>query len=251
MNRLENKVAIVTGGTSGMGKATCKLFAEEGAKVVVAGRRQEQGDAVVAEIREKGGEATFVKTDLSKPEDLENLVARTVETYGGIDVLINDAAFYSTKPMADLPLDEWNYSWAVNVTAPFYLSKIAIPYMQKRGAGRIVNISSIAGAQSKYGCAAYTSTKHAVLGLTKAIAREYGPTIRANCIMPGAVMTPMLEPATKTPEGQASIKAMVADSNVKRVGQPEEIAQVCLFFATDESSFVAGQCVRVDGGLDL
>lgn len=251
MGKLDGKVAIVTGSTSGMGRATAKLFAQEGARVVVTGRNKERGENVLKEIQKAGGDAILALADLSKLEEVDNLVAKAVEAYGTVDVLINNAAFYSTTPLQDLPLEEWRYSYAVNVTAPFYLCKLVAPYMQKSGAGRIVNISSVAGAQSKYGCAAYAATKHAVLGLTRAMARELGPAIRTNCVMPGAVMTPMLEPATKSDVGRAAIKAMNDDSNVKRVGDPAEVAQVNLFFASEDSSFVAGQCIRVDGGLDL
>ena len=250
-NKLLNKVAIVTGGTSGMGKATSKLFASEGAKVVIAGIVPADGAEVVADIKANGGEALYVDADVTKPEDLDNLVECAVEAYGGIDILINNAGYLSSSTMLDISLDEWNYTWAVNVTGPFYLSKIVIPIMQERGAGSIVNIASIAALESKFGEVAYTTTKSASLGLTRSIAREFGPTIRANCIMPGIVMTPMFESEAESPGGMEFANAVLETCSLKRFGQPEDIANVCLFFASDQSSYMTGQCVRVDGGIDL
>ena len=146
--KLENKVAIVTGGTSAVGRAVSSLFAGEGAKVVVAGTSSEEGDAVVAQILAQGGEAIYVEADIGSNEDADNLVAKAVETYGGIDILINNAGDLGSGSMTDISLNEWNKAWAVNVTGPLYLSKAAASSMLERGRGSIVYISSVAGDQS-------------------------------------------------------------------------------------------------------
>ncbi|SCG83079.1 short-chain dehydrogenase/reductase SDR [Proteiniborus sp. DW1] len=245
--RLKDKVAIVTGSTSGMGRATAELFAKEGAKVVVTGRNEERAKEVVNRIKAEGNEAIYIIADTSNMDEVKKIFDKTIEAYGTVDILFNNAGMLSTTPIADLTLDEWNKTFSVNVTAPLYLSQLCAPIMKAKGKGVIINTSSVAGAHAHHGTAAYVTTKHALNGLTKSMAYEFGPEIRVNAILPGAIMTAMVDSVG----GEAAVKHLIEDSPLKKAGQPEEIATVALFLSTDESSFITGQLLRVDGGIDL
>ncbi len=245
--KLKGKVAIVTGSTSGMGRATAKLFAREGAKVVVTGRNEERAKEVVNKITSEGNEAIYVVADMLKMEDVKNIFDKTIEAYGTVDILFNNAGMLSVTPIDKLTLEEWENIFRVNVTAPLYLSQLVAPIMKEKGKGVIINTSSVAGAHAHHGMAAYVSSKHALSGLTKSMAWEYGPEIRANAILPGAIMTAMVDSVG----GEAAVKHLVEGSPIKKAGQPEEIATAALFLASDDSSFVTGQLIRVDGGIDI
>lgn len=245
--KLKNKVAIITGSTSGMGRATAELFASEGAKVVVTGRNEERAKEVVEKIKGEGNEAIYVIADMLKIKDIERIVEKTIEEYGTVDILFNNAGMLSVTPIDDLTLEEWENVFRVNVTAPLYLSQLVAPIMKEKGKGVIINISSVAGAHAHHGMAAYVSSKHAISGLTKSMAWEFGPEIRANAILPGAIMTAMVDSVG----GEAAVKHLVKGSPIKKAGQPEEIATAALFLASDDSSFVTGQLLRVDGGIDI
>ncbi len=245
--RLKGKVAIVTGSTSGMGRATAELFAREGAKVVVTGRNEERAKEVVDKIKAEGNEAIYIVADMTKLEDVKMIFDKTMEAYGTVDILFNNAGMLSITPLMNLSLKEWEDTFRVNVTAPLHLAQLVTPLMKEKGKGIIINTSSVAGAHAHHGMAAYVSSKHALSGLTKSMAWELGPEVRVNAILPGAIMTAMVESVG----GDAAVKHLVEGSPLKKSGQPDEIATVALFLATDESSFVTGQLLRVDGGIDI
>lgn len=245
--RLKDKVAIITGSTSGMGRATAILFAREGAKVVVTGRNEKRAKMVVDQIKAEGNEATYIIVDMLNTADLRKIVDLAVEKYGTVDILYNNAGLLSITPISELSLQEWDDVMRVNVTAPLYLSQLVAPIMKEKGKGVIINTGSVAGAHARHGLAAYVTSKHALSGLTKSMAFEYGPQIRVNAILPGAIMTAMVESVG----GEAAIKHLIQASPLKKSGEPEEIATVALFLATDDSSFMTGQLVRVDGGIDV
>lgn len=245
--RLKDKVAIITGSTSGMGRATAVLFAREGAKVVVVGRNEKRAKEVVDEIRKEGNEAIYVIADMLNLDDVRNIFTRTMEEYGTVDILFNNAGMLSITPLLDLTLEEWENVYRVNVTAPLLLAQLVAPVMKEKGKGIIINTSSVAGAHAHHGTAAYVTSKHALSGLTKSMAWELGPEIRVNAILPGAIMTAMVDSVG----GEAAVKHLKEGSPLKKVGASEEIASVALFLATEDSSFVTGQLLRVDGGIDI
>ncbi|MGH0052506.1 MAG: SDR family NAD(P)-dependent oxidoreductase [Sphaerochaetaceae bacterium] len=246
MGRLMGKVAIITGATSGMGRDTAYVFAEEGAKVMVVGRNEDRAAEVVENIERNGGEASYFIADLSSREDVEKIVDQTVSKYGTVDILINNAGLLSLKNSLEVSLEEWDKVMQVNVTSQLMLAKAVAPIMKEKGQGYIVNIGSVAGTSARWGASAYATTKHAVNGLTKALARELGPEIRVNAILPGAIKTAMLDSVG----GEAAVEPMKQMSPLKRAGEGREIGTACLFFSTEDSSFVTGQLLRVDGGVD-
>lgn len=245
--RLKDKVAIITGSTSGMGRATAELFAREGAKVVVTGRNEERAKEVVNKIKSEGNEAIYVVADMLKIEDVKKIFDTTIETYGTVDILFNNAGMLSVTPLQEISLEEWDNTFKVNVTAPLYLTQLCAPIMKEKGKGVIINTSSVAGADAHHGFVAYVSSKHAMSGLTKSMAWELGPEIRVNAILPGAIMTAMVDSVG----GEAAVKHLIEGSPLKKSGQPEEIATAALFLASDDSSFITGQLIRVDGGIDI
>jgi 3-oxoacyl-[acyl-carrier protein] reductase len=245
--KLKDKVAIVTGSTSGMGRATAVLFAREGAKVVVAGRNEKRAKEVVDQIKNEGLEAIYVLADMSKPEDSKVLVDKALEAYGTVDILFNNAGMLSMSPLQELKMEEWDRVMNVNVTSVLYLTQLVAPIMKKKGKGVIINTSSVAGFAAHHGFAAYVTTKHALVGLTKSMAWELGPEIRVNAIAPGAIHTAMVDSIG----GVEAVKDLIEGSPLKRIGQPEDIASVALFLACDDSSFITGQVLRVDGGIDI
>lgn len=247
MGRLEGKVAIITGSTSGMGRDTAYVFAEEGAKIVVTGRSEERAKEVVAAIKEKGGEAIYVVADMSDLDQIPRIFEETMKHFGTVDILYNNAGLLSLTSMMDMTMDEWTKVYNVNVTAPMILSKLCVPVMKEKGKGIILNTGSIAGTSARWGPIAYCSSKHASNGLTEAMARELGPEIRVNAILPGAIETAMLDSVG----GVDAMAGMVQMSPLKRTGKGSEIGTAALFLCTDDSSFITGQLLRVDGGVDV
>lgn len=245
--KLKDKVAIITGSTSGMGRATAVLFAREGAKVVVTGRNEERAKAVVDQIKGEGHEAMYVIVDTSKLEDVKALVDKTLEAYGTVDVLFNNAGALSMSPLLNLSLEEWDKVMTVNVTSALYLAQLVAPIMKKKGKGVIINTSSVAGFGAHHGFTSYVSSKHAMNGLTKSMAWELGPEIRVNAIAPGLIHTAMVDSIG----GLEVLQGMIEASPLKRAGQPEDIASVALFLACDDSSFIDGQIIKVDGGVEI
>ena len=244
--KLEGKVAIVTGATSGMGRATAVLFAKEGAKVVVTGRNEERAQAVVDEIKGNGGEAIYVIVDASNVEDCKKIFDATIEAFGTVDILVNNAGMLSMSPLLDVSIEEWNKVFAVNVTSALYLTQLCAPVMKEKGKGVIVNVASVASDAAHHGFAAYISSKHAMAGLSKSMAWELGPEIRVNAIAPGAIHTAMVDSIG----GPSVLQGMIDNCPCKRVGQPEDIAGAALFLASDDCTFLTGQIIKVDGGFE-
>lgn len=244
--RLKDKVAIITGAASGIGKATAKLFAEQGAKVVVADIDKNGGNQTVTDINEDGNEAIFIYTDVTIKTHTEQMVAQTVNIYGKLDILFNNAGIAMRLPVAELPEADWHRCIDVNLTGVFLCAKAAIPAMQSNGVGSIINMSSIYGIVGADVRAAYVASKGAVTNLTRGMALDYAQdNIRVNCICPGFVETPLVAGVIKTPEEYQQL----ADKHpMRRLGQPEEIAYGALYLASDESAFVTGIALPIDGG---
>ncbi len=249
MSRLAGKVAIVTGAASGIGRATALLFAAEGAKVVAADVDKARGDTVVQEIASAGGDAVFVRVDISSPEQVEALVRTAVETYGKLDVIFNNAGIEGQQgSTADCTVENFDRVISINLKGVFLGMKYAIPAMLRNGGGSIINTASVAGLVGFVNIPAYCASKGGVLQLTKTAALEYGKQgIRVNAICPGVIATPMIERFTET-AGEAGRQAMEAMEPIGRMGKPEEIAQMALFLASDESAFCTGAPFIVDGG---
>jgi NAD(P)-dependent dehydrogenase (short-subunit alcohol dehydrogenase family) len=247
---LEGKVAIVTGAGRGIGRAIARLFAAEGAAVVVAARSEGEGEETVLLIREAGGEARFIATDVGRDGAVRDLVAETVRAYGRLDALVNNAGIGGPgKPLAETDEAEWDRVIDINLKGCYLGMRYAIPHLRATR-GAIVNLSSVLAEQTLPGCTAYTASKAAIIGLTKATALEVGRDgIRVNCILPGSTDTPMMWDGL-TDEERVEIEPLVAGAApLGTVGRPEEIARVALFLVSDAASFMTGAAVLVDGGL--
>lgn len=245
MKILDNKVALVTGAGSGIGLAIAKLYAKEGAKVIVSDINEEHGKSAVEEIKSEGGEATFVKADTSNPEQVEALVNATVEAYGRLDIACNNAGIGGEQKLTgDYSIDSWKKVLDVNLDGVFYGCKYELTQMEKNGGGVIVNIASIHGTVAAPLSSAYTTSKHAVVGLTKNIGAEYGQkNIRCNAVGPAYIETPLLESASGDMK-----EALISKHPMGRLGRPEEVAELVLFLSSDKSSFMTGGYYLVDGG---
>ena len=245
--KLQGKVALVTGAGSGMGRAMAQLFAAEGARVVVADVLPERVEAVVEEIGSSGGEAVGAVADVSKQEDVEKMVATALEL-GRLDILVNNAGVMDRMtPAAEVGDELWRRVMAVNLDGPFYACRAAIPKMLEQGGGVILNIASVGGLHGGRAGAAYTASKHGLVGLTRNLAYSYAPQgIRANAICPGGVDTAI---GVGGEPHQAGLQRMqLGAANMGRIGQPEEIARVALLLVSDDASYVSGAEVVVDGG---
>lgn len=246
MGRLEGKVALITGAGAGIGRATALLFAREGARVMVADFAPAGGQETVKMVREAGGEADFVEADVSKSADVQRMVSRTVDTFGRLDILYNNAGIQSQFAMtADMPEEDWDRVFATNVKGVFLGSKYAIPVMLRQGGGVIISTASAAGVIGLPGTGAYGASKAGIIQLTKTMALEYADrNIRVNCISPGTIMTAM-SPGAIDPENAPPFHQSQA---MRRFAQPEEVASVALHLASGDSSFVTGTNTIVDGG---
>ncbi len=251
--RLKDKVAIVTGSTSGIGEATAVLFAREGAKVVVVGRRQREGQRVVKKIRDEGGDAIFVQSDVSNEEQVNQMIDRVVKTYGKINILFNNAGVMAANKLHETTNDQWDLVMNVDVKGPFWCSKYAIPHMKKQGGGSIIMCSSANAIVAEPDLAAYCAAKGAINALTRAMALDYGSdNIRVNAICPGYIDTPLGDVYFDAqPDPQLARRKAGALHALGRMGTPMEIAHCALFLASDESSFVTGECLVADGGLSV
>jgi NAD(P)-dependent dehydrogenase (short-subunit alcohol dehydrogenase family) len=248
-DEFKDKVAIVTGAGSGIGRSCAIAFAEEGAKVVVADMHEKEGCGTVGMIEEKGGEALFVRCDVANGRDVEAMVRSTVERFGRLDYACNNAGIEGkSAPTAEYDEAVWRRVIDVNLTGVWLCMKYQIPEMLKQGEGAIVNVASILGVVGFANAAAYTAAKHGVLGLTKAAAIEYATQgIRVNAVCPAFIYTPMLERAGMV-RGSQAYDAITALHPMKRMGTPEEIASSVVWLCSDAASFVTGHSMLVDGG---
>lgn len=244
---LKDKVAIVTGGTSGIGRETALLFAEAGAKVVVAGRREVEGNDVVNAIRNGGGDAIFVKTDVSKAADVQALVQNTIEKYGRLDTAFNNAGIEGNwMPMTDLSEEEFDRVIGINLKGVWLCLKYEIPQLLKAGGGTIVNMSSVAGLMGTPAAAPYGASKHGVIALTRTAALEYAAQkIRVNAVCPAVIQSPMEQRLFGAPEAQ---KMLLGMHPIGRFGTVREIAEAVLWLASAKSSFMTGHYIVLDGG---
>jgi len=249
--KFENKeVAIVTGATKGIGWGIAKVLAREGCRVVVVGRDEAGGAKTVKEIQQEGGEAYWVKCDVSQEDQVKAMVQSTLDKWGRIDVLINNAGLGVYKTVLDTSAEDWDRCMNVDLKGVFLCSKYCIPHMLALGKGAIVNISSVHAHASVNGCAPYDAAKGGVTALTRAMAIDHGPTIRVNDISPGWVMTPLIQSIFDSYDDPVKAQRDVEARQVmKRIGTPEDIGHAAAFLASDEASFITGAQLFVDGGM--
>jgi NAD(P)-dependent dehydrogenase (short-subunit alcohol dehydrogenase family) len=255
--RLQGKVAIVTGADSGIGRASARLFAREGAKVVCVDVRDTGSPRVDSLIRADGGEAVFVRGDVSSPADCENMVATAYSSFGQLDVLFNNAGVGIRKKITEHTVEEWDFVIATNLKGVFNGVRAALPRFIEQGHGNIVNTASSHGILAVEQYPAYCASKAAIVNLTRQLAIDYGPTVRVNCVCPGPIETTRYRgypPEPRYPEGMTDEERTGMSRSVQglhRMGQPEEVAYCALFLASDESSYVTGHALVVDGGQTL
>jgi NAD(P)-dependent dehydrogenase (short-subunit alcohol dehydrogenase family) len=244
------QVVLITGGLTGIGRATAVAFAKKGAKVVVAGRRDEVGKALVKELRSLGSEAEFINADVRKEDDMRNAVDKTVARFGRLDVAVNNAATEGqVGPITDQTAESYAATFDTNVLGVLLSMKHEVRVMQKQGGGNIVNISSTYGHEAAANASVYVGSKHAVEGITKSVALEVIKSgIRVNAVAPGPVDTGMLTRFTHTPENKA---ALVTQVPMARLGVSEEQADAIVFIASDSASFITGHVLNVDGGMTV
>lgn len=249
-------MGLITGAGSGIGRATAILFAKEGAKIVVADINEEGANETVRLIKVNGGEAIAVKTDVTKENDIERMVKISVQKYGKIDILFNNAGVSLIGNLIDTTEEEWDRTININLKGIFLCSKHIIPEMMKQGGGTIVNAGSEAGIVGHANYTVYCASKGGVIELTRAMAVELAPhNIRVNCTCPGWILTPMAErefpkfyPGKSREE---AIQSIAKSTPMGRIGKPEDVARAVLFLASDEASYVTGAALRIDGGLTL
>ncbi len=248
--RLEGKVALITGGTSGIGSATAIRFAHEGAAVAITGRNSERGEQVVQDILANGGEALFIQSDVRKAGDCRQAVDQTLERFGKIDVLFNNAGVFHPKTIPDCTEEEWDETIDSSLKGAFLMSKYVLPSMIERGSGSIIHTSSGWGILGGSKAAAYCAAKGGLIIMAKAMAIDHGPDgIRVNCVCPGDILTPMLpDDAAKRGMSWDDYAVGAAERPLGRIGTTEDIANAVLYLASDESSFVTGEALVVDGG---
>jgi NAD(P)-dependent dehydrogenase (short-subunit alcohol dehydrogenase family) len=246
---LQGKVALITGGTSGIGRDTAILFAEEGAKVVITGRREAEGNETIALVKAAGGEGLFVKSDASKAADVQSAVQKTVEKFGRLDLAFNNAGVEGNwKPIIEQTEEDWDTVININLKGTWLCLKFEIQQMLKQGGGgAIVNMSSVAGLMGAGGAGIYVASKHGVIGLTRTAALEYAAKgIRVNAVCPAVIETPMADRAFADPEIS---KRILAQHPIGRFGKPMEIAEAVLWLCSNKSSFMTGHYIVLDGGM--
>ncbi len=244
--RLRDKVAFITGAASGMGRAIALLFAQEGAKVAVIDRDEDNGLEVARLIKEDGGQAIFLRADLCSEDEVKAAVDATVDKYGRLDVLVNNAGIVIMGGATHTSLADWDRVQSTNLRGPFLCSKHAIPHMQRQGGGAVVSVASIGGIVAVPLHAAYNAAKSGLIGLTRQIAVDYGPeNIRANCVCPTATDTPLIRNAGANDQNLAALAQM---HPLRRLSRPEDIAYAALFLASDEAQCITGAVLPVDGG---
>jgi NAD(P)-dependent dehydrogenase (short-subunit alcohol dehydrogenase family) len=250
VERLKGQVAIITGSTAGIGRATAILFAQEGAKVIVSGRRRELGEQVVQEIRAGGGEATFCRADVRHSDELRALVQCAVDHYGRLDILVNNAWSGKVGTVLEVEEQEWDDLFATTLKAAYLGSKFAIPEMIKVGGGSIINLSSVHGLLVARKWAPYDAAKAGIINLTRSLALDFGPQgIRVNAICPGLIVTEKDDPNSPGHSERMRLTQLVYP--LGRPGRPKEVAQAAVFLASNEASFITGIALTVDGGLTI
>ncbi len=244
--RLKDKVVIITGATAGIGRASAIIFAKEGAKVVAAGRSVAKGKSLVEEIKAAGGEAIYVPTDMKNEADLDNLIKCTIDTYGRLDVLYNNAGIAYSAPLDVFDQEKWDEVLNVDLRAPYILIRKAMPYLLE-SKGNILNTASISGIRQTALGYAYNSAKAGLVMLTKVLAADYAKAgVRVNAICPGITLTDIL--GTVADDVMEGLKASIP---MGRLGVPDEIAKAAVFMCSDEASYMTGQAIAVDGGFTL
>jgi len=256
MNRLQDKVVIITGGAGGIGSAAARLFAREGAVVVVADLDEAKGSALETEVREAGGRLHFRRCDVSDSASVQATLAFCRDNLGGLDVIYNNAGVYLAGRdgrLTDIDEAIWEKVLAINLRSVFLFCKYGIPLLQNRGGGSIINTASSAGMIGIPNCDAYTATKGAIVQLTKSLAAEYGRyNIRTNCISPAAIMTPMVRESNPPDSDDFDERAFLKlRTPLRRYGTPEEIGQIAVFLASDEASYLNGAIIAADGGITI
>ncbi len=243
----DGKVALVTGAASGIGRKIAQLYAAYGAQVIVSDIAEEGGKETVRLINEPGGEAIFVRADVSKPSDCESLVQQTLNQFGHLDMACNNAGITGEQNrLADYSIDDWQRVIAINLSSVFYCMKYEIPAMMKAGGGSIVNMASILGLVAFKGAPAYVASKHGIIGLTASAAVEYGQeNIRVNAVSPGFIRTPMIEEMEQDKE---MYENLVSLHPIGRLGEPGEIAELVIWLSSDKASFITGAAYPADGG---
>lgn len=248
-NEFKDKIVLVTGGNSGIGKATAFAFAKEGAKVIICGRDSQKGNSVVAESKENGWDIDFIRTDVSIAEEVKNMIEQIIKKYGRIDIAFNNAGIDGdVAKTAECSIENWNNVMNVNINGTFYCMKHEIIEMVKTGGGAIVNNISLSGHRGYPGCIAYVTSKHSLIGLTQGAAMEYaGNQIRINGISPGLIKTPMTDKdAAKREDYTEWVNNL---EPLGRIGQPEEVSEAVLWLCSSKASFVTGHIMAVDGGI--
>ena len=250
--RLKNKVAIITGATSGIGRASAIIFAQEGARVVITGRREEEGNRTLSMVEQAGGDAIYVRTDVTSDEEVRTMVARCLSSFGRVDILFNNAGinpYEGRTHLAGCPEGAWDEIINVNVKGIYRCSREVIPVMMWHRSGVIINTSSTFGSVGFKDRAAYVASKGAVSQLTKAMAIDYGPfNIRVNCLCPGMVLNDRVKVMVERATQEGTLGTLLADYPLGRLGTPEEIGGVAAFLASDDASWITGAAIAVDGG---
>jgi NAD(P)-dependent dehydrogenase (short-subunit alcohol dehydrogenase family) len=250
MGELDGKRALITGGASGIGRATALLFASEGARIAIADLNEDGGCDVVRQIRTSGAQATFIHCDVSQAVDCERAVKETIEVFGGLDILFNNAGIIRRTDVLHITEEEWDRVMTVNIKSVFLMSRYAIPTMIMGGGGVIINTGSGWGLVGGRNAVSYCASKAAVVNMTRAMALDHGAqNIRVNCVCPGDTNTPMLRDEAQQLGRQAEVFLReAADRPLQRIGTPEEIAQAVLYLASDAASYITGTALVVDGG---
>ncbi|MBO8159124.1 SDR family oxidoreductase [Thermosyntropha sp.] len=247
--RLEGKVAIITGGGTGIGRQAAIDMAKEGAKVLVAGRRLEPLNETVEIIRSHGEEAIACSADVTKIADIEKMRDMVKNEWGRLDILVNNAGSAMIKPFLEITPEELDYTYQVDLKSVFMVTQIMVPLMLESGGGSIINISSILGVLGTKNQSAYCAMKGGVVQLTRALAAELGPKIRVNCLCPSHIATPMLQPMLDHLEATGKMDKLNKLFPMKRIGYPEDMSPSIVFFASDESKWITGNIFMIDGGL--
>lgn len=250
--KLQDKVAIVTGSSKGIGEGIARVFSQEGAKVVVVCRTEEAGKKMADELRAAEGRAIFVQTDVKNSQSIQNMISTTIETFGKLDILVNNAGYHISKNVEETSEEEWEFIINTNLRSTFLCSKYAIPYLRKTR-GNIINISSMVGLVGQPNAGAYSSTKGGQIAMSKGMAIDFAPDgIRVNVICPGWIQTPLVEDwFSQQEDPEASRKYIFGQHPLGRIGTIEECGKAALFLASDDAAFVTGITLNIDGGVTL